>query len=212
MFQGVGDERYFLARVSENNPNRDTELGDRALAVFFSNLGLTFSTYDKEEENGMVFADVPLNHREGDWGYLYFQYHHAEEKAFAFVQYPEEETIVVEIPASHYEAGYLKFTVGGSDNNYRSFNGQISGIQYFVDEHVVTNVEDFHTFVYSCNPPPQDDLCTEVLNHEYNDGVVEEANPNTPYDSEKTVENALDVFAPEYSVSGWFKWSPMENQ
>jgi hypothetical protein len=46
IYEGIGDNKYFVARVSENNPNHDTELGDRALAVFFGAGGYTLSTYD----------------------------------------------------------------------------------------------------------------------------------------------------------------------
>ena len=85
-------------------------------------------------------------------------------------------------------------------------------MQFFANEHVINNEDDFHNYALSCNPTPQDDVCSEVLNHEYNDGVHETVDPTVPFDTEKTVENALDVFAKEYSVSGWFKWSPTDNQ
>jgi len=61
---------------------------------------------------------------EGLWTYFYYSYSVAEKKAVAFVKYGDGEPLSAEHSVTHNPTKYLRFLLGGKDQNrYPGFNG-----------------------------------------------------------------------------------------
>jgi hypothetical protein len=97
LHHGATDDKYFIARLTENNPYSDVDIGDRALALFLGKDGLEFSTYDTVTNNGNVGIHFPVEDIEGKWVYVYYSYSGINEKASAIVHWADSEPTIQEV-------------------------------------------------------------------------------------------------------------------
>jgi len=65
------------------------------------------------------------------WTYVYFSYSANQRRAVAFIKYADAPPIRTQIDATNPETTYLRFSLGGNDNQrYRPFNGQFTRVYY----------------------------------------------------------------------------------
>jgi hypothetical protein len=88
---GLNKPYYFIARLTENVPNKnDKNLGDRTLATFFSQTSYHFATYNAKTNEPNVHGDIEYpKDIEGVWNYLYFSYSSIENRGVAYVVFTE---------------------------------------------------------------------------------------------------------------------------
>lgn len=69
----------------------------------------------------------------------------------------------------------------------------------------MSNADELNQFVLACNVLPEEKCDRQTSNlHEF-----EFKGKDSVFDATKAYENETPVFSQEYSVSGWFKWSPI---
>lgn len=208
LYKGKVEEKYFMARMSQNVEEGDLGMGDRALALYLTRGGLHFSTYDSESNSGDVFETAPYKDIEGLWGYVYFSYSGAQKKAVGIVQFEGQQPEVVEINAVHLPAQFIKFKIGGSDNGVKSFQGEFASYQGVMGEQgVIRNLDQFEQLIKVCNPPPEDQ-CNERQTYQ----VVDQNKLTVDVKDFDGSSVQVHQLASEYAVGGWFKWVQPQDQ
>lgn len=124
LFDGLTEPFYFVARLTENVPYKNTNLGDRVLATFFTSNSYHFTTYNSITNEPNVRGDLKFPEDiEGVWTYLYFSYSAKESKGVGFLVF-DEEVKQIDFNVGHNIPAQLRLILAGTDNgNYLGFNG-----------------------------------------------------------------------------------------
>ena len=125
LLDGLTSPFYFIARLTENFPYKNLELGDRALATFLTQTSFHFATYNSDSKEANVNDEIqfPNNDIEGEWNYLYFSFSAKESQAVAWVVFGHHPKHL-EFKIGHQIPTKLRLILGGTDNrNYPGFNG-----------------------------------------------------------------------------------------
>ncbi|CAD8207149.1 unnamed protein product [Paramecium pentaurelia] len=201
LVHGRQSERYFVARVSESE-HTTGEVNDNALSVYLTKEGLEFQSYDSQ---GLSTTVIQVGDIEGKWIYVYYSY--CNEKAVAVVN-EDGQTTINEINVSHEKPSQLYFQLAGQQGDVPSFQGQFRLVQANAGQNVFIGTEtEANDFVFACNHLPEEKCERQISNlHDF-----EFHGADSQFDASSVVENTEPIYAQEYSVSGWFKWYPVQN-
>ena len=121
LWDGKNAPRYFISRLTYNNPYNNNGLGDRVLAVFLGEDSYYFYTYDENTKNLNVNKPITFMDIESEWTYVYYSYSHKMRKVIGFV-YKGNDIQRVIFDVMHNVPKQLRFILGGND---------VITIQYF---------------------------------------------------------------------------------
>ncbi|CAD8146143.1 unnamed protein product [Paramecium octaurelia] len=184
---------FHLASLQDN--------GNTVLGVFVTNTGVKCVTADGTTYQS---TSVPNNDIEGDWSFVFIS--HGQGVTGCGVKFFEEQTALRQTPASHPTYTSLDFKIGGPQDSHPSFQGKVYG-HYAVSASNLrfTSQIKYNLLVYPCNSPPEEEVCEQE---------TDELGDYEFYGFEDTSDETFEfsTWDAGYSVSGWIKWEPIEDQ
>ncbi|CAD8140693.1 unnamed protein product [Paramecium octaurelia] len=204
--RGVQVDWTFVARLSKNDKLADIGLGDRVLAIWQGRGYYHFTTYNGGNPNNVNNVNFPQL-LDGLWTFIYYSHNLDKKQSISFVKFGDADIIKNVIAAEHLPPLLLKFYLGGQHLVYKGFNGQFSDVIVSANKGVfVENIDDIKALLEKVQQP-----ATYVLDVKTKQVIEKEAIFNDKTEQKEIVYDDL-ALAPEYSWSGWFKWTFIPNQ
>lgn len=194
--------------MTPNIPNDNIGPGDRVLAIWQGQGYYHFTTVTQGNNNVVQNLNYPAD-IEGLWTFIYYTYDIDTRKAVAFVKYGSEEAKKVEfVNMIHPPIVALRFTAAGKDKWHPGFNGQFYKVFAVCQEGIfIDDVAQLNKVLDTLKKPSDYNL--ERLTKRVQGDEIENYTESRPVE-EITIDNSKLVG--EYSWSGWFKWTPTNQQ
>jgi hypothetical protein len=209
MWSGKNGPWYFLVRLTVNNPHADAGFGDRILAIWQGQGYYHFTSCNSDDGNPnyTVNADYPED-IEGLWTYVYYSHGKQAKKSVGFIQYGNQgKPTRIQHAVQHPLVTYLKFILAGKHLSYPGFNGQFYNVNYRVGPGAyIDSIDQFNTWLTSQGASPAIDWDRTVTLRQITGDPVG-IKPGDASEEYKQIGGGDNMFPPEYSVSGWFKWA-----
>ncbi|CAD8058815.1 unnamed protein product [Paramecium sonneborni] len=202
---------YFLSRLTLNKNYQNIAMNDRLLALWLGQGFYHFTTCDLVQNQPNLIQNI--NHHDdidGQWTYIYYSYNSIFKQAIGIIQFGNENPQQITHNVLHTKSKYLRFLVGGKDNNqYPGFNGQFSSIFLSTNQGVfIPSLDKFIDSFKTVKIPTQD--FESIFRVQLIDQEITR-NPSLEGDY-MAVGGGSKKFPLEYSLSGWFKWEDITQQ
>jgi hypothetical protein len=125
-----------MSRLTSNLDHQDNSSnGDRVLAIFLGKGFYQFSTYSVNKKSVINGNIGYLNELEGSWNFVYFCYSLESQNALGYVKFSSGRIVRESLSDITHKvtSDYMKLILG-SEFNYPSFNGLVTGLTIRFDK------------------------------------------------------------------------------